>query len=308
MKCGRCGAVSVWERHFERRAWGFGHRGMLCPWCRLHLEGDEALDIQHYLIGIGLILAALHFWSAGVVSIDWTLLIPAAYAGLIVAHELAHAVVGRLVGLRIHAIRIGDGRVILRLRLGRTRVGVGSLFLFAGGHCIVTYPGKPARWRDALCSGAPLVMHAALVPLSIAWGWPGIAIAINILFLLANAYPTTSSEGVRSDGGDLVALLRNEDDHGGWKYCHLYYPIHFALRDGRSQEAFTAAERALAHYPGYEGVQECYVQAAVRTGRYESALDAIPDYDQGDPNEDDYSPEVAALGRVHPRNRASTLR
>ena len=45
---------------------------------------------------------------------------------LILAHQLAHAIAGRLVGLHIHTIRVGDGCVLVRFRLGAARIGLGS--------------------------------------------------------------------------------------------------------------------------------------------------------------------------------------
>ena len=206
------------------------------------------------------------------------------------------------VGLRIHAIRIGSGRVAYRFRVFRTRIEVCPLFI-AGGACFISHPGEPARWRVAVCMGAPLVMHAALVPVSILWSWPIVVVLLNAFDLCVNSYPSMEDDGIPSDGAQLLLLWINEDDRDSWRFSAVYWPIQFALAEGRHEDAFRAAERALAHYPQFDALREAYVTAAIRTRRFRTAHEVAADREWVLDDDDEPTRETAVLGAVSPSNR-----
>src|SRR5439155_24079935 len=65
---------------------------------------------------------------------------------VVVAHELGHALVGRILGLRVHEVAVGYGPRLARTRLGRTEVDVHVLPF--GGHTVMV-PARAAPMRKA---------------------------------------------------------------------------------------------------------------------------------------------------------------
>lgn len=150
------------------------------------------------------------------------MLLAGAIALHVVAHEAAHALVALAVGMGVPQVRLGEGPVLLRLRLGRTTI---ELRGFHSGMTHVEPSGSGLlRVRLALVTAAGPVANLALAaaaywlvdrPSGTAESFTWNVSAVGLFVGLVNLAPLKLRSGqgiVQSDGWSLLALLRANRD------------------------------------------------------------------------------------------------
>jgi len=239
------------------------------------------------------VLAAAGGYAAGgaVVAAHWFagfLVLPAA---LTFAHELAHAVAGKLTGARVFEVRVGWHKPRFQMRLFRIR------FTFArgivrGGYCVAAYlKPRAAAWRYAVFYGTPMVLHAtgaavAFRFLSVPRTLPAIGIGhffvfYNLLFLLASARPFDYEVGafsIPSDGKALLLLATERAQVEKWRRAGFVVPAIYAHLDGEREEAAARAREAEHLFPGDPDVERALFTVYWALGYYAYALRLLPAY------------------------------
>ena len=145
-------------------------------------------------------------------------------------HEMAHAVVGRLVGFRIREIRIGRGRSLLTLRIRETTLRVGRIWR---GGCVQAYPPLAASrlssflftaagplaniallWAFLASCGSDLVPRDAFILI-----FPAMVCQAFLLYrTLVPADTVLYGQTLPNDGKTLLSLLKGQERHDlHWK-------------------------------------------------------------------------------------------
>jgi tetratricopeptide (TPR) repeat protein len=218
--CESCGA-GVPDRKDLRRVRQAGRTRRVCPTCAMRIaRAGRGRRTMTYVVVVVLTLALL-------VAVDPVLtwadagLILAVLAGSIAlhvaAHEAAHALVALALGMGVPQVQLGEGPVLLRLRLGRTTVELRG-FHSGATHIEPSGPGL-LRVRLALVTAAGPLANLALAAAaywlfdpssraaaSFAWNVSAVGLFVGLVNLVP--LKVRSGQGiVRSDGGALLALL-----------------------------------------------------------------------------------------------------
>lgn len=239
-------------------------------------------------VGVGYLKASAGLKFVGIVLV--------AFPGLVLMHEVAHALAGRLVGFRIGEIKVGSGPEVWRGRIGRLRLAVGRYWLFAEGHCIPSKaPRRPARWRYVVFTGAPLLVHAVLIPVSITGHWPALITFWNVILFVRTVRPF-ESDAHMSDGLKLWRFFKDPDL---LRKHEAITPVFAAWRAKDYERAWSAGTRAVESCPDEPAWKEWLIDIAILAGRRDDALAAC---DELEPGGAGVSPEEAALGAVSPAN------
>jgi len=112
MKCDRCGLQSDVEQAFSREKSLLSQPRHFCPDCTVKRHTRSFIMQIVLLAGCGLLIFALNPFSRTAAVILEANLVLLSVTPLIVIHELTHAAVAKLVGLRVFGIMIGIGRTI----------------------------------------------------------------------------------------------------------------------------------------------------------------------------------------------------
>jgi tetratricopeptide (TPR) repeat protein len=212
-------------------------------------------------------------------------------AGLTAAHELAHAVAGKLTGARVFEVRAGWHRPRLQARLFGLRLTV-ARGLLRGGYCVAAYlKPRAAPWRYAVFYGTPMVLHAtavaacfALLALPRAVLEVGIGhffLFYNLLFLLAAARPFDYDVGafsLPSDGKALLLLATQRAQAETWRRTGFVVPAIYALLDGEREESAARAREAEHLFAGDPDVDRALFTVYWALGYYAYALRLLPAY------------------------------
>lgn len=219
-RCASCGSPVPDRRdlHKVRRR---GRTARVCPTCAR--RGTESQAVHRTLVlvaGAGLLVAVL---AALDPLRSWTyfalipLMVLAALALHVVLHEAAHALIARAVGMAVPQVRLGNGPLLLRLRVRGTTIEL------RGFHSGVTFlEPEGVRWlqsRLALVTAAGPVANLSLAAVAFWVIAPlsGGAELFRTHLYLAGAFlgalnlapfRFTSAGGlVHSDGWSLLTLL-----------------------------------------------------------------------------------------------------
>lgn len=268
-------------------AWGFGHRGLLCPSCQDLLPWSEAVTVGKYMLTLLVGGLLVHLATLPLVrTVDWDLPVAALHFGalplaIVVMHEAVHAIVGRLVGVTIYAIGLGWAGRFFRFRLAGVQVRIGWDFLFCG-YCVGGFLRHEATpLRIAVFIGAPLLVHLACVAATLPFLFSG-SIGLLEFFAIWNAWfavavtvPRRYASGLQSDGMTLWMLLRHREVCvEAFRYASLLLPAVHA-RDPRAMRAYL--ERAVAEHPDDENLRGLLGRACRATGDHEEALRRLDD-------------------------------
>jgi tetratricopeptide (TPR) repeat protein len=224
-------------------------------------------------------------WVAG------AFLLPAA---LTAAHELAHAVAGRLTGARVFEVRAGWHRPRFQARIFRLRLTI-ARGIRRGGYCVAAYlKPQAARWRYAVFYGTPMVLHAAaaaaVIPfLDLPRSLPELGVLhfflfYNLLFLLAAARPFDYEVGafsIPNDGKALLLLASQRAQVEKWRRTGFVVPAIYALLDGEREESVSRAREAEHLFPGDPDVERALFTVYWAAGYYAYALRLLPAYARG---------------------------
>jgi hypothetical protein len=243
---------------------------------------------------VALVAAGGAFVGGPVLAAHWVsgaFVLPAA---LTAAHELAHAIAGRLTGARVFEVRVGWHRPRFQIRLFRLRFTIARGML-RGGYCVAAYlRPRAARWRYAVFYATPMVLHAAaaaatlpLVRMPRAPEELGIlhfVLFYNLLYLLASARPFDYEVGafsLPSDGKALLLLATQRAQVEAWRRTGFVVPAMYALLDGEREECASRAREAEHLFPGDPAVERALFTVYWAAGYYAYALRLLPAYARG---------------------------
>jgi hypothetical protein len=212
-------------------------------------------------------------------------------AGLTAAHELAHAIAGKLTGARVFEVRAGWHRPRLQARILGLRFTI-ARGLLRGGYCVAAYlKPRASPWRYAVFYGTPMALHAAAaaacfwslaLPRSLAAVGVGHFLLFhNLLFLLAAARPFDYEVGafsLPSDGKALLLLATQRAQAETWRRTGFVVPAIYALLDGEREESAARAREAEHLFPGDPAVERALFTVYWALGFYAYALRLLPAY------------------------------
>ena len=147
---------------------------------------------------------------------------------MIVVHELFHAAAGKLVGLKVSGIAIGNGPPLFSFQLRSFRVEINSIPVM--GLCYLEPSAtRSESWRFFMAIGAGPLCHVLVIAVILGLGlnggfwnlgrlgtWQGFWIAmlyLNLASLVSNLIPRDvrfSGRAFPSDGKLLLGLLRKQ--------------------------------------------------------------------------------------------------
>jgi len=288
--CDYCGARSRLRDLFVSWPTGRARPGLICPRCRALPQPFRRLAYWPLLAAA--VVAGLGFLAGGpVVASRWVAGLFVVPAGLTAAHELAHAVAGKLTGARVFEVRAGWHRPRLQVRVLRLRMTLARGVL-RGGYCVAAYlKPKAAPWRYAFFYGTPMALHAAaaagawhLLALPTSFAAIGIGhffLFHNLLFFLASARPFDYQVGafsLPSDGKALVLLATQRAQVEKWRRTGFVVPAIYALLDGEREEAVARAREAEHLFAGDPDVERALFTVYWALGYYAYALRLLPAY------------------------------
>jgi len=194
-----------------------------CPTCASRRELSSLFFLYGFAVLTPVVMKLAHpslplKWE----SLLWPLLALLAYPPLIIVHELAHALVARLFGMRVYAITIGVGKTLaswrfLGMRWKLRHLPLGGMTEIAGP------PGRFDRLKQWLTYLAGPGAHAILALASLGLrqvlsigearsGSLGAALSLvyetNLVLMLFNLLPFRSSSPLGSTGTDGWNLLK----------------------------------------------------------------------------------------------------
>jgi len=229
MKCSRCGLESdIPDAFLVRKRWAGLVKRAYCPGCWEKIFIREQLE-SIFLIALILAFLDAFMFHRGMIRVaaDLLFLVLINYP-IIAAHELAHAVAGKVLGVRIFKVIIGYGRILFSRRVAGTDWEL-RLWPFGGGTVMACPPGQGNRVRffGAILAGPGMhgVMIAAAMmlqvflllfqglfgmPLMDPLHWTSLFLFLNLILLLHNLLPmkTGGSAGqLGTDGYQLLQLL-----------------------------------------------------------------------------------------------------
>ncbi len=269
-KCSKCGIESEVEQAFTKVGMGPGY-DYYCPTCqqKRHIEQFKVSLIWYFLAG----LLGFTIWvlkpdqPSGKILLAVFSFIFFLYP-LIIIHELAHAITARILGLRVFAIHMGYGKVLVNTYLGKVAVVLRSLPL--GGLTYISAPRLPfyhLRFGLTYLAG-PFIHLAILLAMGPLWLQMGGLIGAdrspafllltnwliaNLVVLVANLIPRrvdTSYGPIRSDGGQIVNALFHKPGNMEARLAR-YYATEAAeaARQDHLTDAEGWIEQGLAQYP-----------------------------------------------------------
>lgn len=216
---------------------------------------------------------------------------------LIAIHEFGHALVGRLVGLRLFWVTVGVGRKLFELRLRGVRVSIHALPLM-GMTALAPRDSYRMRERLFLAILAGPATHLVLAVLATVWFLsrnPGETVLsvlslsslapakafvyANVLCLALSLMPrrSESAAGVmRTDGAVLLRLVRRDEIIlSEYRSASFILEAYEYQRVGRFTEAIQHYERALMQKPGNWMLQHDLAIAHLMSGDAQAARSSL---------------------------------
>jgi hypothetical protein len=275
MKCGQCGLESDVVQAFKTQRNLFGlDKKTYCPVCwEKRLRFEQWKNTLWSLTFITILSIVLPWRS----DFGWLLLdavlILFILNGLVIIHELAHAALGLLSGLRVFGVAFGRGRLVFSGRifgiLWEVRI------LPAGGATrMVLSPRKPEKWRlflavlaGPLAHGIFLCVSAAGILLLIALSpWLGggtdlllrfasLFFASNLIMLIVNIVPLQVGVPAGKIGTDGWKLLRlvfpDPKEEAARELVYYVMECHEAMQRRDPDSTLRWAKEGLSKIPGH---------------------------------------------------------
>jgi tetratricopeptide (TPR) repeat protein len=273
IKCSQCGVESEIEQAFTReRRWLGLQTRFYCPACQAKRHTREIkISLASWgLVAVGGLAFALFapapFNRAGQFLLQLVLVFLLTIL-LILPHELAHALAGRLLGLRVFAILIGFGKTLYTRRIGGIYWEARALPV--GGFTVMgSPPVQFARLRIFLATLAGPAIHALVLPplfvgqillaLLLPYAAPlrsliGLLVWANVISLAGALFPAKSASAygeVFSDGWRLfkIPFLSSAELHEHFASYYVQESVD-AYRRGDLDAAKQWVEKGAALYP-----------------------------------------------------------
>ncbi len=294
MKCSHCGLESDLQDAFIKRKHWFGLvKRAYCPACWEKVFIREQLEsIVIIAVFVAIVDAFTFRHGAWSVAADVLSLVVISYP-IIVAHELAHALVGGVLGIRVFKIRIGHGPALF----SRRGFGISwelNLWPFGGGTLMIAppQPGNRARMFAAVLAGP--VVHVVLlaagsvfqtvlltlegwfgtqVAVMVNWTW--IFLSLNLLLLIGNLLPTRSvgaSGRLGTDGWELLhLLLQKPEEEKNWNLAYYWMEAMDSMERSDHAAALRWTEQGLRLHPEQPGLTVLRGNALIKLKRFAEA-------------------------------------
>ncbi|HEX3046879.1 MAG TPA: site-2 protease family protein [Bacillota bacterium] len=217
-------------------------------------------------------------------------LVPAFITAAVIFHEIGHALVARIIGLKVHFVIIGSGKPWFKFKLGKTEIDIRSQ-PFSGFTGPAFTSIKGARYKRFLISGAGPFMNLvlAILPFFLAikefiW-WISfwnpylplqMFILVNLYSFIMAMWPRTHNTPLGrmpNDGKSLLMIpTMSQSTIEGW------LTVNFSLEAKKLREAedFQAAERVvregLAKFPDNPTNLNDLALIYLETSQYHEAL------------------------------------
>jgi len=294
VQCSACQVTSVLPELFHRVVVSTAGR-LLCPACWLkHRARIGIREIQAVcLVGaVGLLIQSEFRWILLGFAVGSLMLI-----ALTPLHELAHAAMAFVLGVRVYRFQIGwFGRQLLHFHIGRCLVEVRSVPL--GGLVQVAHrTPRLARIKQMMVVAAGPAVHLGLVlgagslrtsgPLE-GWTdwWTNVVLLGNLAALFVNLFPSQHSSPngpVPNDGLQLLMLMRWSRSEAEQQPL-LYYCLE--CLDLRRRRNFEAALAVCAEgdeqFPNRLPLRMCRGLCEIDLSRFEAARQTFLDF-RGNP-------------------------
>lgn len=296
--CGRYAGVATF------RAYG-GRRKNLCPQCSTTSQPKRAkwmwlgLTILAFVEACFFAVAGTSLSRAALIPVNMALLIGVAYV-MILPHELAHGLIGWLLGARIFEIRIGAGPVVWEKQKGATLFSLRRYPL--GGICNLSFPQRRAiklRYFFSIAAGIVMSGSIALI-LRPYYNEQRLVtgIALIEMLVLVNAFEVINNliprkvnvSGVTtfSDGGHLLHILTGRQSGADYHMSYFVHAAQYAMRRSDFQRALEVSGEGLAYYPDSALLKNSYAIAGMEinpgpeiTAAFLAVLEAFENGDEG---------------------------
>jgi tetratricopeptide (TPR) repeat protein len=294
MKCSRCGLESeIKEAFLVRKEWAGLVTRTYCPACWEKLYAREQVFSMAGLVAAVITLDVLFFnRGLGIVSID-ILFLALTNILLVAAHELSHAAVGRLLGVRVYRVIIGYGKKLF----SRRTFGISwelHEWIVGGGTLMASPPQKGSRVRlfGAILAGPAL--HGVLLIAAAAFQmfllilqdgfgvdaramlhWTGLFLNFNLILLIFNSLPMKAgipSGQIGTDGWQLFHLIFMKPAEAE-QLVQSYYLME-TLEASLRNDAGTALryiEEGLARFPEQPALRTSQGNVLIKQKRYAEA-------------------------------------
>jgi hypothetical protein len=218
MKCDRCSLQSDVEQAFSTEKRFLGQPRHFCPDCMVKRQTRSFISTIALLFAFGLLIFVLDPSSRTAAIILEANLVGLSFIPLIVIHELTHAGVAKLVGMRVFGILIGIGKTVWSGKfLGMNWVV--NILPISGITTVGARPVPAFRWKLFFVYLAGPASHAvmALVFYLLAQTLPSstlghrlssVLVVVNILLLATNLFPRKVSVVTGMQGTDGWHLFR----------------------------------------------------------------------------------------------------
>ncbi|MEO5712356.1 MAG: site-2 protease family protein [Luteolibacter sp.] len=298
VKCDRCGVETNLDATFFKAHKSFSRSiQTYCPTCRQ--KQQHSATKWSFLLILGLGLLGLWFLLSGAhVGIGWCLInlffFQLFLVLTIVPHELGHAWMARLLGMRVFKIYIGSGETLFNFKL----CGFESEFksLPAGGLVVAahrTIKNLRAKQFAFVLAGPAIniLLVAAICPLLDSnWFWsieplgngwqPGLTFFYaNLLVLLNNLWPhdvNTLFGAIPSDGKQLLQAFFLSPEKRELRHAAGFVLEAAVLHEKGDYEGGRGwVEKGLALYPDNEALLSWYGVITLELGKYDQARECF---------------------------------
>jgi peptidase M50-like protein len=271
--CARCGARSELDFGYARQPLS---SKLLCApcWERENVRGLGVFVL--FLLAVPNVVGPLNGRMPAILPSLWPLTaLPLLYL-LVAAHEAGHAVVARLLGLRVPLVSIGVGHRAASFRIRGSRVDLHVVPL--SGFAVVGHAGPLGlRWRRSLTVAAGPMVNLALAAAGAALEVPFGFVQLNLLLFGISVLPfkaQTPFGAQRTDGLALWWLPRATTAELDELVADSYaVEAAVAHQDRRYGDVWRWATDGLALQPGSPALAGMLGAALIGLGRHQEAVE-----------------------------------
>jgi tetratricopeptide (TPR) repeat protein len=218
MKCDRCGLQSDVDQAFSIQKNLLGQPRHFCPDCTVKRQTGSCVSTIAFFLAFGLFIFVLNPSSRTATVLLEASLVGLSFIPLILIHELTHASVAKLVGLRVFGIQIGIGKTVWSGEFLEINWVV-NILPISGITLVGARPSPAIRSKLFFVYLAGPASHAAMAfvfyllaqtlpSFTIGHQLSSALVVVNILLLVANLLPRKVSVVTGMQGTDGWHLFR----------------------------------------------------------------------------------------------------